>query len=59
MIRDDQLTESYLIDEIRLNRVAIEKVDDKLSGKVGRTELFGWIASSLGATGLALRLLIR
>lgn len=61
--------DKYLIDEIRLNRAsiergddklskAIEKVDDKLSSKVGRTELFGWIASSMGVVGIALRLLI-
>ena len=32
-----------LLEEIRLNRAAIHCVEEKLSGKVGRGELVGWM----------------
>ncbi len=38
----------YVVDEVRLNRTAIERVGDKLDTKVGRGELFGWF-SVIGA----------
>lgn len=51
-----------IIEEIRLNRAAIDRVDDKiermgtrLSSKVGRTELFGWMATSYATITFALR----
>lgn len=48
-----EIPNQILLDEIRLNRADIKKVDDKLDGKVGRGEMFGW----LGTLGLLASLL--
>jgi hypothetical protein len=47
----------YVVDEVRINRTAIERVGDKLDGKVGRGELFGWF-SVIGAVVSAVIVII-
>lgn len=43
-MRDNEVSNSVLLEEIRLNRASITRVGDKVSGKVGRTELVGWLS---------------
>jgi len=55
---EELISPKVLLDEIRLNRAGIKEVDDKLDGKVGRGELFGWlgtlsILAALLAAGVA------
>jgi hypothetical protein len=56
----DDLTpqENYLVEEIRLNRKAIEKVSDQLAGTVGRSELFGWLSATGIIVGIALTIVM-
>ena len=44
-IGPDEVPNKFLLDEIRLNRAAISKIGTVVSGKVGRTELFGWLGA--------------
>ena len=50
-----RIPDSLLIDEIRLNRTAIERVENKLDGKVGRGELFGWLGATITVASLIVR----
>ena len=49
------VSNDFLLEEIRLNRTEIGKVRDALSNKVGRGELFGWL--TLAATVLTTTLI--
>jgi len=51
----DEVPNAFLLDEIRLNREAIHDVDDKVSGKVGRGEMLGWLGATVTLSGLIVR----
>lgn len=51
--------EDFLAKEIHLIRKGVERVEDRLSSKVGRTELFGWLGATTGVVIATLTMLGR
>ena len=56
---EDKEVADFIVKEIHLNRRAIERVGDKLSSKVGRAELFGWLSATTGVVVATLTMLGR
>lgn len=54
-VAEQDVPNSFLLDEIRENRSAIKDIGTKIDGKVGRGELFGWLGATLGLAALIVR----
>ena len=52
-VTDEEVPNKFLLEEIRLNRTAIEEGSLRMHEKVGRRELIGWLGAVIVLTSLA------
>jgi len=50
-INNEREWRRHLLTELRLVRESAQRVEDKLDGKVGRGELFGWLGAAAAIIG--------